>query len=162
MREYPTGSWGAEKRDYHLSIRVVPGQVGQRMLAGRASLIVVEDGKENVVSEAKVLAVWTDDETQSAVIHPAVAHYTGQAELADAIQQGLKARASGDEKTATSLLGRAVQIAATSNPDTMLLLKKVVEVEDEKTGTVPLRKDVKKEDEFALDTRSTRTARVAK
>lgn len=162
MRDYPTGAWGAEKRDYHLSIRVVPGQVGQRMLAGRVSLVVVEGGTENVVSEAKVLAVWTDDETQSAVIHPAVAHYTGQAELADAIQSGLKARAVGDEATATALLGRAVQIAATTNPDTMKLLRNVVEVEDEKTGTVRLKRDVKKEDEFALDTRSTRTARVVK
>jgi hypothetical protein len=107
-----------------------------------------------------VLAVWTDDEAQSAVIHPAVAHYTGQAELADAIREGLKARADGEAAKATALLGRAVQIAAESNPETMKLLRKVVQVEDERTGTVRLLKTVNKEDEFALDTRSARTARV--
>jgi hypothetical protein len=162
VRDYPTGSWGEEKRDYHLCIKVVPGKVGQRMAAGRASLVVVEGGQETKVSEAMLLGVWTDDEAQSAVIHPAVAHYTGQAELADAIQQGLKARAAGDEVQATQLLGRAVQIAAESNPETMKLLRKVVQVEDEKQGTVKLLKGVKKEDEFALDTRSTKTARVVK
>ena len=107
-----------------------------------------------------ILGVWTDDETQSALIHPAVAHYTGQVELASAIQQGLKAREQGDEAGATQLLGRAVQIASSSNPETMKLLRKVVEIEDEREGTVKLRRDVKKEDEFALDTRSTKTARV--
>ena len=109
-----------------------------------------------------ILAIWTDDEAQSAVIHPAVAHYTGQADLADAIQQGLKAREAGDDARATALLGRAVQIAAQSNPETMKLLRKVVEVQDEAQGTVKLKKGVKKEDEFALDTRSTKTARVQK
>jgi hypothetical protein len=162
VREYPTGAWGAEKRDYHIAIKVKPGQVGQKMLAGRASLIVRENGLETKLSEGMILAVWTDDEAQSAVINPAVAHYTGQAELADAIQKGLKARQAGDEVQATALLGRAVQIAAQSNPETMKLLRKVVEIQDEKQGTVNLRKGVRKEDEFALDTRSTRTARVVK
>ncbi len=162
VRDYPTGAWGEEKRDYHLAIRVAPGKVGQRMCAGRASLVVNERGQESKVTESMILAVWTDDESQSALIHPAVAHYTGQVELASAIQQGLKARERGDEAQATKLLGRAVQIAATSNPDTMKLLRKVVEIEDERQGTVKLRRDVKKEDEFALDTRSTKTARVQK
>jgi uncharacterized protein YegL len=162
IREYPTGAWGEEKRDYHIAIKVKPGQVGQKMLAGRASLIVREKGVETKLSEGMILAIWTDDEAQSAVIHPAVAHYTGQAELADAIQKGLKARQAGDEAQATALLGRAVQIAAVSNPETMKLLRKVVEVQDEKQGTVKLRKGVRKEDEFALDTRSTKTARVVK
>jgi hypothetical protein len=162
VRDYPTGSWGAEKRDYHVCVKVVPGKVGQRMAAGRASLVVVEGGQETKASEAMLLAVWTDDEAQSAVINPAVAHYTGQAELADAIQEGLKARAAGDEARATQLLGRAVQIAADSNPETMKLLRKVVAVEDENKGIVRILKCVKKEDEFALDTRSTKTARVVK
>jgi hypothetical protein len=162
VRDYPTGSWGEEKRDYHVAIRVKPGNVGQRMCAGRVSLISRQAGHESKLSEAMMLAVWTDDETQSAVINPAVAHYTGQAELADTIQQGLKARAAGDEQRATALLGRAVQIASESNPETMKLLRKVVQVEDEKQGTVKLIRTVRKEDEFALDTRSTKTVRVKK
>jgi hypothetical protein len=162
VRDYPTGSWGEEKRDYHVAIRVKPGNVGQRMCAGRVSLISRQAGRESKLSEAIMLAVWTDDEMQSAVINPAVAHYTGQAELADTIQQGLKARAAGDEQRATALLGRAVQIASESNPETMKLLRKVVQVEDEKQGTVKLIRTVRKEDEFALDTRSTKTVRVKK
>lgn len=162
VRNYPTGAWGEEKRDYHLCIKVVPGKVGQRMCAGRAGLVVTDKGQETKLAEAMILANWTDDEALSAVIHPEVAHYTGQVELADAIQEGLKARATGDEARATQLLGKAVQIAAETNPDTMKLLRKVVQIEDEKQGTVKLLKGVKKEDEFALDTRSTKTARVTK
>jgi hypothetical protein len=162
VRDYPTGAWGQEKRDYHFCIRVPPAKVGQRMCACRVSLVAVDGAQETKLSEAMILANWTDDETRSAVIHPAVAHYTGQAELADAIQTGLKAREAGDEARAEQFLGRAVQIAAENNPETMLLLEKVVEVEDAQQGTVKLRKGVKKEDEFALDTRSTKTARVAK
>jgi hypothetical protein len=161
-QDFPTGAWGDEKRDYHLCIRVKPGAVGQRMCAARVSLIVTRGGVEEKVSDGMVLAQWTDDDAQSAVINPAVAHYTGQAELADTIQQGLNARAVGNAPLATKMLGRAVQIAAESNPETMKLLRKVVEIEDEKQGTVKLRKSVRKEDEFALDTRSTKTVRVVK
>ena len=50
---------------------------------------------------------------------PGVAHYTGQAELAEAIQEGLEARKQGDEDTATAKLGRAVALAhAAGNEDT--------------------------------------------
>jgi hypothetical protein len=161
-RDYPTGSWGEEKRDYHLAVRVNPGKVGQRMCAARVSLVSDDGGQESKHAEAMVLASWTDDEAQSAVIHPAVAHYTGQAELADSIREGLKARAEGQEARAEALLGRAVQLAAQSNPETLALLQKVVEVQDERLGTVKLLKGVKKEDELTLDTRSTKTARVAK
>jgi hypothetical protein len=160
--DFPTGAWGSEKRDYHLCIKVKPGAVGQKMCAGRVSLMLSRGTAEEKLSDAMVLAQWTDDETQSAVINAAVAHYTGQAELADTIQQGLSARAAGNEQVATRLLGRAVQIAADTNPETMKLLRKVVEIEDEKQGTVKLRKGVRAEDEFALDTRSTKTVRVVK
>ena len=47
VRDYPTGAWGEEKRDYHLAIRVTPGKVGQRMCAGRASLVVNQGGQED-------------------------------------------------------------------------------------------------------------------
>ncbi len=40
VRDYPTGAWGKEARDYHFCIKVKPGAVGQRMLAGRVSLLV--------------------------------------------------------------------------------------------------------------------------
>jgi hypothetical protein len=129
------------------------------MLAGRVSLVVSAGGTETKLSEGMILAVWTDDESQSAVIDPSVAHYTGQAELAGAIQAGLKAKAAGDEAAATLHLSRAVKIAAKSHPETMVLLRKVVDIQDERQGTVKLRRGVAKEDEYTLDTRSVRTAR---
>ncbi len=90
-----------------------------------------------------------------------MAHYTGQAELADAIAAGLAARESGDAQTATVKLGRAVQLAHESgNDETVRLLNKVVEVDDAASGTVRLRREVEKSDEMALDVRSTRTVRV--
>jgi von Willebrand factor type A C-terminal domain len=91
-----------------------------------------------------------------------VAHYTGQAELAQAVQEGLSARKSGDVKTATAKLARAMELAVKSgNTGTAKLLTGVVEV-DKKTGTVALRREVAAADEMALDARSTRTARVRK
>jgi hypothetical protein len=157
--DYPTGAWGDESRDYHLCVHVQPRDAGEEMLAGRLSLVV--DGV--LVSQALVKAIWTDDEQLSTRINREVAHYTGQAELADAIQEGLEARKSGDEETATFKLGRAVQLAAASNNNaTMKLLSSVVDVQDPATGTVRLKRRVEDADEMALDTRSTKTVRVQK
>lgn len=158
--DYPTGAWGGgESRDYHVCIDVPPGNVGDERLAARVS-VVVEDQPE---AQALVKAIWTDDEALSTRINPQVAHYTGQAELAAAIQEGLEARKAGDDATATVKLGRAVQLAHESgHDDTVKLLKRVVDVENEASGTVRLKHDVSALDEMALDTRSTRTVRVGK
>jgi hypothetical protein len=157
--DYPTGAWGDEARDYHICVNVRPGKVGDEMLAGRVSLVV----DDQVVSQGLVRAIWTDDTQLSTRINREVAHYTGQGELAGAIQEGLEARKAGDEETATVKLGRAVQLAAESgNEDTAKLLAKVVDVEDAASGTVRLKKKVDDLDEMALDTRSTKTVRVAK
>jgi hypothetical protein len=156
--DFPTGAWGGEEsRDYHLCVNVPPGKVGDEKLAARVSLVV--DGQP--VSQALVKAIWTDDHALTARISPQVAHYTGQAELASAIHEGLEARKAGDDDTATVKLGRAVQLAHESgNEGTVKLLQKVVEVDDPATGTVRLRRGVAAVDEMALDTRSTRTVRV--
>jgi hypothetical protein len=154
---YPTGAWGDESRDYHVAIRVQPQPVGGERLAARVQLAVDDD----VVSTGLVKAKWSDDEALTTRINPAVAHYTGQAELAEVIQEGLAAKAAGDEETATSKLGRAVQLAAdTGNDDATAKLRKVVDIDDPATGTVRLRRDVQKIDEMALDTASTKTTRV--
>lgn len=164
IREYPTGAWGkGESRDFHFCIEVAPGAVGDEVLAGRASLVYTERGVENKVAEARILAVWTDDEAKSTKINRVVAHYTGQAELAQSIQDGLEARAHGDADRATALLGRAVKIAHDSgNEATAKLLRRVVDVDDAEKGTVRLKQGVAKEDSMALDTRSTKTARIVK
>ncbi len=158
VRWWPTGAWApGEERDYHLCVDVPPGDVGQEKLAARVILEV--DGED--ASQGLVRAVWTEDHGLTARIDPQVAHYTGQAELATAIQEGLRARKAGDDDNATVKLGRAVQLAHESgNEATVRLLQKVVEVEDPATGTVRLRRKVEELDEMELDTRSTRTVRV--
>ncbi|WP_433274052.1 VWA domain-containing protein [Actinosynnema sp. CS-041913] len=159
--DYPTGAWaGAESRDYHLCVRVKPARVGERMLASRVSLV---GPGGDVLGQGRVLAVWTDDMALSTRINAEVAHYTGQAELAEAIQEGLEARKSGDVESATARLGRAVKLAHESgNTDTAKLLAKVVDVQDPARGTVKLRARVADADEMTLDTRSTVTRRVGK
>ncbi len=91
---------------------------------------------DTVVAQGLVKAMWSNDDTLTTRIDPAVAHYTGQAELAEAIQDGLAAKAAGDTDTATVKLGRAVQLAEeTGNDEATTRLRKIVEIEDAGTGT---------------------------
>jgi uncharacterized protein YegL len=164
MVDYPTGAWGnSESRDYHFCIQINAGNVGDEMLAGRASLISQTNGIETKITEAKILATWTEDEAKTARIDRRVAHYTGQAELAQSIQEGLEARAQGNIEVATVKLGKAVKLAHDSgNEATAKLLRTVVDVEDASAGTVRIRHAVAKEDEMMLETRSTKTTRIQK
>jgi VWA domain-containing protein len=157
--DYPTGSWGAESRDYHLSVEVEPDAVGEEVLAARVCLVA----GGQVLTERLVLARWTDDTALSTRINPQVAHYTGQAELAVVIQEGLKARDAGDEETATAKLGRAMQLATEAgHEDTAKLLRRIVDVVDAPTGTVRLKKQVASIDAELTNVRSVRTVRVQK
>ena len=159
--DYPTGAWGNESRDYHLCVDVEPGAIGQEMLAARVSLIVNTASGPQTLGQGLARAIWTEDEELSTRISRHVAHYTGQAELAQAIQDGLEARKAGDEGTATARLGTAVALAhGSGNEDTARLLAKVVDVIDPGTGTIRLKGKVAAADEMALDTRSAKTVRV--
>lgn len=158
--DYLLGAWApGDSRDYHVRIKVRPGNVGDEMLCGRVSLLLA-DG--SVAAQALVKAVWTDDTELSTRINKAVAHYTGQAELAAAIQEGLAAAKAGDDATATVRLGKALKLATEAgHSDTVRLLSKVVDPIDAATGTVRLRVATRA-DEMQLDTRSTRTVRLSK
>src|SRR6516165_9797178 len=163
--DYPTGAWApGESRDYHLAVQVPhPGAIGQQVLAARVSVVAASPDGVEVLGEKKVVATWTDDEALSTRINQRVAHYTGQEELAQAIQEGLEARRQGDKDTAEAKLGREVALAHQSgNEETAKLLVKVVDVVDAATGTVQLKKKVEDADEMALDTRSTKTVRTRK
>ena len=156
---YPLGSWGSENRDYHVCVDVNPGAAGDEMLAARVSVVEGDD----VLTQCLVRAVWTDDTALSTRINRQVASYTGQAELADAIQAGIEARKAGDDRTATIKFGRAAQLAReTGNTAIEEQLGKVVDIEDAVTGTVRLKRKVEAADEMALDTRSTKTVRVGR
>ncbi|HIT75403.1 MAG TPA: VWA domain-containing protein [Candidatus Avipropionibacterium avicola] len=154
---YPTGAWGDESRDYHVQVRLAPKAVGQEQLAARIQITIAGQ----VQAQGLVKARWSSDESLTARINPEVAHYTGQTELASAIQEGLAAKAMGDEATATLKLGRAVKLAAqTGNAEATTRLRKVVDITDEREGTVRLKRAVDKADEMALDTASTKTTRI--
>jgi von Willebrand factor type A C-terminal domain/von Willebrand factor type A domain len=154
---YPTGAWGDESRDYHVAVRLAAKPVGAEQLAARVQLVV----GDQVVAQSLVKALWSDDDALTTRINPQVASYTGQAELARAIQEGLAAKAAGDTATATTKLGRAVQLATeTGNEEATTRLRKVVDIDDADTGTVRLRRNVDKLDEMELDTSSTKTTRV--
>ncbi|MCO1657483.1 vWA domain-containing protein [Pseudonocardia humida] len=157
--DYPLGVWGDETRIYHVCLEVPAQAVGAEMLAGRVSLR--RSGASDVLGQGMVKAIWTDDPGLSTRISRQVAHFTGQARLADSIQVGLAALRDGDERTATARLGEAVRLATESGNDgTARLLERVVLVEDAPTGSVRLRAGVDKADAMSLDTRSTKTVRV--
>ena len=154
---YDTGAWGDETRDYHVAVRLPPRALGQEQLAARVQLAVSDE----VRAQGLVKARWSDDSLLTAQISPEVAHYTGQTELASAIQEGLRAKAIGDDTTATSKLGRAVQLARqTGDEAATSRLSRVVDIEDAATGRVRLRRNVDRLDEMELDTASTKTTRV--
>jgi hypothetical protein len=157
---YATGAWGGgDEREYHVCVTVPPQEIGEEYEVRAARVSLVVDGRP--AAQVPVRAIWTDDAELSARIDRAVAHYTGQEELARTIEEGLAARREGDLETATHKLGRAAQLAhEASNQATTRLLKRVVEIEDVERGTVKLRTDVTKEDEMTLDTRSRKTVRL--
>jgi hypothetical protein len=158
--DYPTGAWGAESREYHICVEVEPGNIGQEKLAGRVQLVAKDAAGATLLGEGKIRAVWTEDTDLSTRINGRVAHYTGQAEMAAAIQEGLDAQAAGDLDTATARLGRAMDLAVESgHEDTVKMLRKVTEV-DPATSKVRAKARVDKGDAMELEVDSTKTVRA--
>lgn len=158
------GAWSpGETRDYVAVFEVEPGDIDDELLVCRPSLVQTKDGAETKIPGENVVATWSHDAERTARISPEVAHYTGQAELAASIKEGLAARGRGDEVEATRLLGRATQIAHESgNEDVTRRLSQVVDVVDAEQGTVRMRRGVDRGAELELDMGSTRTVRRTK
>jgi uncharacterized protein YegL len=158
--DYKTGAWGDETRDYHLRVRVPPGNIGdEAMLAARVMLVVGGD----VVGEARVFAEWTSDTARSTRINRRVAEVMGQTELADALQEGVEAQRAGDTSTATDRLGRAVSLASESgNSEAIALLERLVDIEDAATGRVRPRAKVDDMDLQIAEAKSQRTTRTGR
>ena len=128
--DYPTGAWAAaESRDYHLCVEInKPGLPGQEMLAARVSLIAVAASEPPTLGRVVIPVTWTDDMALAVRIDTQVASYTGEAELADAIAEGLSARERGDGTAAADWLGRALRLASESgNQEAARLLTEVAE-----------------------------------
>jgi hypothetical protein len=160
--DYPTGAWGREVREYHICVEVEPGAVGQEKLAARVQLVAKDSAGATLLGEGKVRAVWTDDEEQATQINDRVAHYTGQAEMATAIREGLNAQKAGDLDTATAKLRRAMDLAVESGAEnTVKMLRKVTE-EDPNTKKIKAKASVDQGDINEAIVVSTKTVRAKK
>ena len=155
--DYTTGSWGDESRDYYLSVRVPAGEIEDKMLAARVTLLVGDEP----AGQALVTAEWTDDVAKSTRMNKRVAEAIGEGELADVIQEGVDAHRAGDIETATDRFGKAVRLASESgNDEAIERLSKLVEIDDPVTGRVRPKAKVETVDVMTLETRSTRTSRT--
>lgn len=161
--DLPLGAWSEGTQDYSAAFTVVPLATGEQMLVCRPSIVFPDPATraDQSVPGANVTCTWTDDASLSARIDAQVAHYSGQAEKARAIQEGLEAMERRDDGTATLRLGRALQLAKQSgDEETTRRLRQVVDVVDEAAGTVRLRRGAERAAVMDLDIASTRTVRV--
>lgn len=158
--DIPLGAWGSENREYQVAFELQPQNDGEEMMAGRPKLVFNEDGKETVVDGDRIIAAWSSDASMTSRINEQVAHYTGQAELAKSIKEGLEAKSRGDNDSATMLLGKAAKIAIeTGNEEVTARLKKVVDIVDADQGTVRLKSNAGKAADMELDMGGTMTIR---
>ena len=150
---YSTGAWGSEKRSFHLRLDLPPGSAGEERLAARIGFA----SGDVSLAESRVTATWTADRASFLGADPVVAHFTGQAELAAAIQEGIAAREAGDVGLAADWLGHAVQLAdRTGNRGVAALLDRLVAVVGDR---VHLRAEVSDFDVELANVRSVRTVR---
>ncbi|MGH3899311.1 MAG: vWA domain-containing protein [Pseudonocardiaceae bacterium] len=175
--DYPTGSWGAESRDYHVCVKVEPGRVGEEKLACRVTFVhgsgatgteqpleqtfshTEPDGATIRFSSARVRALWTSDLAQATVINDKVAVVTGKAELAKAVQDGLAAHQRGEPDQAVDHLGRARELA--EQVEDTNLLARLDQLYDPDTGTFRLN-TMSDQDEMRLDVESTKTTLLSR
>jgi hypothetical protein len=165
VRDFPTGAWGpGETRDYFVTVRVQPGGIGDELLACRPSVVYADGaGQDQEVRapDARIIATWSADDRLTSRINSTVAHYTGQEEMAQAIQQGLEERERGNIAAATHLLGRAVQLAhASGNAEMTSRLRRVVDIDDAPSGTIRVKRTVEKAAAMDLQLESTTTKRA--
>ena len=139
--EFPLGSWGDETQDYDLRI-----DVGQDDLkvendtkagAGRLEVVIpAATGAPTVAAKRAVLARWTTDIRKSAQINGSVAAYTGQQELAEAVNEAIEAW-DHERPDAAEKLGRAVALAYQEGRSGLLEhLSGIAEIDDPAEGRV--------------------------
>lgn len=113
--EFPLGSWGDETQDYDLRIDVGQDDLKveneTKSSAGFLAVVIpAAAGAATVAAKAKVLARWTTDIRKSAQINGTVAIYTGQQELAKAVNDGIDAW-DHERPDAAEKLGKAIALA---------------------------------------------------
>ncbi|MFG1916809.1 VWA domain-containing protein [Micromonospora sp. NPDC048898] len=141
---FATGSWGAQRRDYHLCLRVeAPDDVlEQDRLAARVDLVV--DGEVRAAT-ATILVNWTADMAKSSRIDLSVSQVTGQEDVRRAINAGCDALDRGDRIEAHAQLAQAVALATATRDEAALeQLRHLVDIEP--NGLVRLRENLSQTD----------------
>jgi hypothetical protein len=118
---YPTGAWGAEERDFHVSVEVPPGDVDQERLACRVSFVRLlpdgsasplpqtfvrtrPDGQRETHPEALISAIWTDDSRRDTAPHPLVLAGHDRKAVEEAVDRAVAAYEGGDDSVASEWL----------------------------------------------------------
>ncbi|WP_327040314.1 VWA domain-containing protein [Micromonospora ureilytica] len=142
--EFATGSWGAERRDFHLCLRVeAPDDIlEQDRLAARVDLVVDGDLR---ATTATVLVNWTVDMDRSARIDLSVSQLTGQEDVRQAINAGCDAYDRGDRAEAHAQWTQAVALASETRDEAALeQLRHLVDIEP--GGLVRLKQNLSQTD----------------
>lgn len=172
--DYPTGSWATESRDYHISIEVPAGAVGEEMLAARLTIVHQRpsgeeempaqqflhpspDGTVTVKDHGLVRAVWTADAARATEIEEHVARATGQVELGSTIQRALGAYESGEYERARLGFEEARAMARERGDEMKVQQIDSLVDYDPDTDTVQLKAEMKRRDIMKLDVDSHKT-----
>ena len=154
--EYPTPPWGDEQREYQFSIAVPAREVGEEMLAARVSLVVDDE----VLTEAQIKAVWTDEEARHTTKNAKVEQYRQEIDKARTIDEGMQALEHGDTDVATAKLRQAYELAKATDDDAKLeLIQQIVDV-DEKTDRITIKPEYDAGDALDLHSSSRRPTRT--
>lgn len=145
--EFPIGSWGEEVRAYDLRMELAQRDLRiETDTLGRAAGVEVvlpasAPGADPVVAaRGSVLVTWTGNVALSGRINEKVAGYSGQQELARAVNDAVRAWDEQREPKATRLLGRAVALAhELGRFDVLEHLSRIAEIEDPAAGRVRAR-----------------------
>ena len=155
--EFPTGSWGAERRDYHLRLDLTApdGVRDEDRLAARVDLVVQGQVRPGA---AAVLVNWTDDLVKSARLDAEVSQVMGQEEVRRAINAGCDAYDRGDRIAAHAQWARAVELAtATRDESALVQLRHLVDIEP--AGVVRLKPNLSRIDVNVSSVMSSQTLR---
>ncbi|MFD5355318.1 hypothetical protein, partial [Streptomyces sp. NPDC058657] len=98
--EYPIDAPDDRQRDYHLLLDLPPGGPGATAPVGLDLTLLPPTGHGQSLDRRTIPFQWTDDDPRSSDIPPRAARYTGQEELARAIQEGLDAARDGGKPSA--------------------------------------------------------------
>lgn len=162
--DIPLGAWApGEERAYHVRFSVSQQELGieDEGLASAGFVQVLArrpDGETAATPRVSVQTVWTRNNANALIIHPVVAQYTGQQELAAEVRTAIEAYGR-HEPDAEAKMGVVVARAyALQRQDILEQIAQIVSIKDLERGVVEIKPTpVAPSDFFKLDRLSTQT-----